>query len=1019
MKLCIHLLACIACLALPAATLAMEPLPSADLTSVDPVIGAPLKGLLDDYINVLPAQNWLSKLEDDGSFRSWSTHRDSLSKACQANPSACSPVLRAQFDTLSRELDKVDTRNGLKLRDAVLMSAMMDMCQVAGFLDMGNRCYKKQDLAAGASIGWYILGYDHLFLAYQDIDQDERGQMRSWLEREAKLSPEETALSLKRLERDKWSFERDAHAYELRDSESGAFSTWLLILANNITQSNHQGMLVSMANLARLAALQGQIEQAEQWWDFAQTLLAEHPELKGPNQGLLQSQRFFIDVELARRDGAAFNAPQHVQNLIDQNSPFTAQSLHYALYAVKEGQLAPALETLKRAQTACERMGNCGYSRKQQIKALIAIAQGQPATLQSLAQQWQIRLKHERLQNTEHRIVWALAERLRNSGANAEAAALYQALDEQIESWRTSEALVSTTTDFARYDDIKRMRVRMNVDFGNKVNIQETESLRGQSLLRQLRSQRWLKELAGEDDAEAKAVMERELAATYDFQQQLKQLSTDAPPLLRAVFQAIALNSEESASFARNKYLNKLAARKLKVSGDFIREPSALTTYTYTEDTNHFNALESSEAYLSWLRVPGGYVGTSLAVTPRDLINNRVGSSWNSIRQKFIPFTPQDEALLQLYRDLLQSGASINRGSKVTLSIETDRTGLMLNGLPIWQQTDGGFVTGKAAPPGGRRVKTFTNLSDALFERLLAPFAEHYQDSQRLIISPDGALAFLPFETLTRRGVPVLETVDIGYVQSLAVYAELKKRSVAKKRAPEPSLLSVADPQYAPPLPGTGVPGSSSLRGLEALSWPLLPGTRKESAAIAGLYRDNRQLLGAEASKSSLADLQTRNKLKGFQILHFATHGYVDDKRSALVLSSGPKSTSAYLLDQDIVGWDLDSDLVLLSACNTGIGRQQKGEGVVGLPYAFFMAGNINTLMSLWPVDDEGTATLIPAFMKQIRQGEDHVTALNNTKRAFARGDYGAALSNPRVWSAFVLYGVPLSGTGAANSSQK
>lgn len=755
--------------------------------------------------------------------------------------------------------------------------------------------------------------------------------------------------------------------------------------------------------MARLAALRGRIEPAEQLWEFGQAIVSEHPELKDPNQCLLQSQRFSIDVERASGDLSTFDAQERVQGLIDKGCPFTAQALHYATQAVKRQQSAQALATLQRAKASCDSHDCRAYSRMQQIEALIAVAQGEPATLKRETQSWLKRLKYGVMLSTELQIVWALAERLHTAGNMADAAALYQALDDTIEI-RRNLASGSTSDDLARYDELKRMRVRINVELGNKVTPPETESLRGQNLLRHLRSQRWLKELSGEDDAEAKAERDRQLANLKSYRQQLEQ----SPRLARLILP----DAEDLEEIARNTYLNKLAAKKLKVTGDFFREPSALNNYRQSETFSPVISLDDDEAYLSWLRVPGGYVGTLLALTPRDLVGNRVMSlnTRHGLRQLFVPFTAQDESMLKLYRDLLQSGTSIGRGSKITLSIETDKAGLMLNGLPIWQQGDGGFVTGKTAPSGASRIKTFGDLSDALFERFLAPFAEQYQDARRLIISPDGALSYLPFETLTRRGVPVLETVDIGYVQSLAVYGELKKRGAAKKRQSEPSLLTVADPLYAPstPAPAAGRPEATPARGLEALSWPSLPGTRKESAALARLFGDHLQLLGAKASKIGLADLQNRNKLKGFRILHFATHGYVDDERSALVLSAGPTPMSGYLLDGDIVGWDLDSDLVLLSACNTGIGRQQKGEGVVGLPYAFFMAGNINTLMSLWPVDDAGTAALIPAFMQRIERGEDHVAALNDTKRAFARGEYGEALRNPRVWSAFVLYGVPL-----------
>jgi CHAT domain-containing protein len=143
-------------------------------------------------------------------------------------------------------------------------------------------------------------------------------------------------------------------------------------------------------------------------------------------------------------------------------------------------------------------------------------------------------------------------------------------------------------------------------------------------------------------------------------------------------------------------------------------------------------------------------------------------------------------------------------------------------------------------------------------------------------------------------------------------------------------------------------------------------------------------------------------------VLHFATHGYVDDQRSALVLATHEGQQQAYLMDQDISGLELGSDLVLLSACDTALGRQQTGEGVVGLPYAFMLAGNVNTLMSLWPVDDDGTALFVPTFMAKASAGLDLVAALNATKREFAAGAHGERNRDPRIWAAFVQYGVPL-----------
>ena len=178
------------------------------------------------------------------------------------------------------------------------------------------------------------------------------------------------------------------------------------------------------------------------------------------------------------------------------------------------------------------------------------------------------------------------------------------------------------------------------------------------------------------------------------------------------------------------------------------------------------------------------------------------------------------------------------------------------------------------------------------------------------------------------------------------------------------------------------------------------------NAALLRLFPGGQQRLGAQASRKQLDALQRSGKLKQYRILHFATHGYVDDARSALVLSMADGPDQGYLQDTDVLDLQLNTDLVLLSACDTGIGRNVSGEGVMGLPYAFMLAGNSNTLMSLWPVDDKGTAAFMTAFMVKVRGGADLLAALNQTKREFAQGIQGKAFSDPLIWAAFVQYGI-------------
>lgn len=240
MNLGVCLRACLACLMLPAVCLAMDPLPRADLTSVKASITAPLQGLMDDYLNLLPSQTSFSSFADDGvSLRSWSSNKESLSRACYDDQSACAPALQAQFDKLMEEWSHRDPQRLLSVRDAAEVSALTDLCLV-GFQDMGYRCLPRQKREAPviASIIWRSLGYEHLFLEYGKTGNLERDFYRSWLEK-ANLSPEETRRQLKELEPDQGASERDAYSFELQDYLSGAFDQWAATMQQENKRSNN------------------------------------------------------------------------------------------------------------------------------------------------------------------------------------------------------------------------------------------------------------------------------------------------------------------------------------------------------------------------------------------------------------------------------------------------------------------------------------------------------------------------------------------------------------------------------------------------------------------------------------------------------------------------------------------------------------------------------------------------------------------------------------------------------------
>jgi len=158
-----------------------------------------------------------------------------------------------------------------------------------------------------------------------------------------------------------------------------------------------------------------------------------------------------------------------------------------------------------------------------------------------------------------------------------------------------------------------------------------------------------------------------------------------------------------------------------------------------------------------------------------------------------------------------------------------------------------------------------------------------------------------------------------------------------------------------------------------------LPGTRREVEALARLFkadgRPARRLLGADASEPEVEQLAASGDLKRFGFIHLATHGVIDDGvpiRSAVILTQTDlPDPLKQALDRKPVfdgrlsvreiqrGWDLDAELVTLSACETALGRDNGGEGFVGFTQALLMSGTRSVCLSLWKVDDAATALLM------------------------------------------------------------
>ncbi len=332
--------------------------------------------------------------------------------------------------------------------------------------------------------------------------------------------------------------------------------------------------------------------------------------------------------------------------------------------------------------------------------------------------------------------------------------------------------------------------------------------------------------------------------------------------------------------------------------------------------------------------------------------------------------------------------------------------------------------------------KDVVALSRELGKHLLEPLKDIIKDKRRWIISPSGPLALIPFETLHINGEQVIAQHQVTYVQSLSVLKLLKEREQAYQRIEKRGTLlamgapiyetfgnshtptsehSRADIKIASKLVDSSDDPERYTRALRQLNlkWRNLPGALKELKQLKNLFFFKTHRLRiykqAEATEANLQRLNKFGILAKYRYLVFSTHGYLSTEvpaLSSIVLGqvNNPPGIDGYVTASEWAGYNLKSDLMVLSACETGVGEVISGEGVMGLPYAFYVAGNKNTLLTLWSISDEVTAEFIARFFRRLKMGIGQIEALTATKREFIKK--GGRYSDPMYWAAFVLYGV-------------
>lgn len=336
------------------------------------------------------------------------------------------------------------------------------------------------------------------------------------------------------------------------------------------------------------------------------------------------------------------------------------------------------------------------------------------------------------------------------------------------------------------------------------------------------------------------------------------------------------------------------------------------------------------------------------------------------------------------------------------------------------------------------KLKSFNlDLGNQIGSLLLKDLIQHVPEGSALIIAPDECLGMLPFEMLPLDGTGRIRTDGripsvigvkflgdrnpVCYVQSIT--ALTLGRTLASRNQESNRMLVLADPVFdsnderalkSRPQP---ISQSDALYFNELMS-PLASGgnfvfarlqrTSDLAEYIGGLFPGaSEALTGFDASKPILLD-RLKSVPSGYNTVVFATHGFYGHTtpgimEPVLVLTTVPAGTDGLLRMTEIMGLRINTDMVVLAACQTGLGKLVTGEGILGMGRAFQYAGSRNVLMSLWSVEENASVKLLKYFVEFRSKGKSKLAALTEARNQLRSEGY----DHPFFWAAFVLAGDP------------
>lgn len=295
------------------------------------------------------------------------------------------------------------------------------------------------------------------------------------------------------------------------------------------------------------------------------------------------------------------------------------------------------------------------------------------------------------------------------------------------------------------------------------------------------------------------------------------------------------------------------------------------------------------------------------------------------------------------------------------------------------------------------------------YKELVAPALEHAEGIEHLIIVPDGELNYLPFETFLKEGASQTKTsyqelkylindYRITYNYSVSLWNENIKK--VKKKCKGHILAMGAD--YENVLDSTLLKHRLPVYQKLRKNLNILPAAKKEVTTLQEHFSGHFSL-GKEASEAEF-----KAKAQDYEIIHLAMHGILNHEEpifsSLAFTETGDSTENNFLHAYEISKMELNAQLVVLSACETGYGKIEQGNGVASLARSFMYAGVPSLIVSLWQVNDQSTSIIMQELYKNLDKGMSKAEALRQAKLYYMKGAAGVA-AHPAFWSAFIQLG--------------